>query len=102
MTIAQAVLALLSLLGLGSAITLGLGLKNALKREREARQLRPYPPMPQVSQASIREAERTLTEAHQAANEALAKLPLDPSDSEAERLLYEAQARLRAAKERVR
>ena len=99
MTIAQAVLALLSLLGLGSAITLGLGLKNALKRERDARQLRPYPP---VSPAAVREAERTMTEAHQAANEALAKLPLDPSDPEAERLLYEAQARLRAAKERIR
>lgn len=102
MTIAQAVLALLSLLGLGSAITLGLGLRNALKREREAHQLRPYSPAPQVSPAAVREAERALTEAHQAANEALAKLPLDPSDPEAERLLYEAQARLRAAKERVR
>lgn len=99
MTITQAVLALLSLLGLGSAITLSLGLKNALKRERDARQLRPYPP---VSPAAVREAERTMTEAHQAANEALAKLPLDPSDAEAAALLADAERRLKAAKERVR
>lgn len=102
MTITQAVLALLSLLGLGSAITLGLGLRNALRREREAHQLRPYPPAPQVSPAAVREAERTMTEAHQAANEALAKLPLDPSDPEAEALLADAERRLKAAKERVR
>lgn len=99
MTITQAVLALLSLLGLGSVITLGLGLRNALRREKEARQLRPFPP---IRTEAMREAEAALAEARQAANEALARLPLDPSDAEAEQLLEDAERRLKAAKERVR
>ena len=102
MSLSDALLVLLTTLGLGTVATLGFGLRSALKREREWRAVQAQAPRPQLTQASIQEAERTLTAAHQAANEALAKLPLDPSDPEAERLLYEAQARLRAAKERVR